>query len=114
MKANLFMPGDFYDKSRLDFLDTFANIFVIKLQFTKYLKESCWLCPDEDCPFKYLPKSGIFRMLSPKLSGCFWEPIGEPISNWSIHSWYDNFEHILSKGVTFEKNLKVDFHSQRD
>ena len=49
--------------------NTFVNNSGIRLKFTRYLKESLSLRPDEDFSFNYFSKSCFVRVLSSKLSG---------------------------------------------
>ena len=51
--------------------DTFENNFGIEFEFKKYLKENCWLCPNEDFSLKCFRKFSFLCELLPKLSGCF-------------------------------------------
>ena len=54
--------------------DTFENIFGMKQQFEKYLKESWRKSSDEQFSFKYFHYTAFVREISPKLSGLVWWP----------------------------------------
>ena len=51
--------------------NTFDKNFGIKNDFTKYLKESCWLCSDPHFSFKYFSKNAFAWKILPKLSCYF-------------------------------------------
>ena len=53
----------------------FVNNFGIKSKLILYLKESCWLCPDDDFLFKCCPRFGFIREVSSyyqSFKGIFW------------------------------------------
>ena len=68
------MPGNYFDKSRMDLINTFENNFKVNLKFTIYLKESCKLDFNQDFVQIYylkIPFVSDINKISPNLSGNF-------------------------------------------